>query len=59
MSVFEDSRGNFWVGTVGDGLHLMDRDRGTFKHFPYDPENPELLSGPRDHRVTIITSKTH
>mgnify|MGYP005989163153 CR=1 FL=1 len=32
-SLFEDSKGNFWVGTVGDGLHLMDREKGTFLRF--------------------------
>ncbi|MCB9353978.1 MAG: helix-turn-helix domain-containing protein [Lewinellaceae bacterium] len=26
----EDSRGNFWVGTAGDGLHLMNRKTGRF-----------------------------
>ena len=25
-AIFEDSHGNFWVGTAGDGLHTMDRD---------------------------------
>lgn len=24
-AIFEDSRGTFWVGTAGDGLHTMDR----------------------------------
>ena len=29
LSTFEDSKGNFWVGTVNDGLHLMNREKGT------------------------------
>ena len=45
-SILEDSRGNFWVGTVGDGLHLMDRDKGTFERLTYDASNPDRLSGP-------------
>jgi signal transduction histidine kinase/ligand-binding sensor domain-containing protein len=45
-SILEDSRGNFWIGTVGDGLHLMDRENGTFKRLTNDPANPEKLSGP-------------
>jgi ligand-binding sensor domain-containing protein len=29
-ALFEDSKGNLWVGTSGDGLHTMDRDSGHF-----------------------------
>jgi len=28
--IYEDSKGTFWVGTAGDGLHTMDRKKGTF-----------------------------
>ena len=45
-AIFEDSKGNFWVGTRGDGLHIMDREKGTFKHYYYDPKHPEKLSRP-------------
>ena len=45
-TLFEDSKGNFWVGTSGDGLHIMDRQKGTFKHFYYDALHPEKLSRP-------------
>ncbi|MCA1795232.1 MAG: hypothetical protein LC660_15425, partial [Desulfobacteraceae bacterium] len=45
-SILEDSRGNFWIGTAGDGLHLMDREKGTFQRLLNDPSNPEKLSGP-------------
>jgi signal transduction histidine kinase/ligand-binding sensor domain-containing protein len=45
-SILEDSRGNFWIGTVGDGLHLMDRQKGTFKRHHNDPLHPGNLSGP-------------
>ena len=34
--IFEDSRGNFWVGTAGDGLHTMDRATGAFERHLYD-----------------------
>jgi ligand-binding sensor domain-containing protein len=43
-AIFEDSRGNFWVGTAGDGLHTMDRRTGKFERHTYDPANPEKLS---------------
>src|SRR5207237_1157100 len=45
-AIFEDSRGVFWVSTAGDGLHTMDREKGTFERHPYVPSHPEKLSGP-------------
>ncbi|MBC7875370.1 MAG: hypothetical protein H7Y01_15325 [Ferruginibacter sp.] len=45
-AIFEDSRGNFWVGTAGDGLHTMDRGKGIFERQLYDPAHPEILSRP-------------
>ncbi|HUZ59916.1 MAG TPA: two-component regulator propeller domain-containing protein [Hanamia sp.] len=45
-AIFEDSHGTFWVGTAGDGLHIMDREKGTFQRLRYDPENPQKLSRP-------------
>lgn len=45
-AIFEDSKGNFWVGTAGDGLHTMDRLTGLFTRHKYDPSNPAGLSRP-------------
>jgi signal transduction histidine kinase/ligand-binding sensor domain-containing protein len=45
-AIFEDSRGIFWVGTAGDGLHTMDRTKGTFGRHLYDPSHPDKLSRP-------------
>ncbi|MCH6235743.1 hybrid sensor histidine kinase/response regulator transcription factor [Cognataquiflexum rubidum] len=45
-AIFEDSQGNFYVGTDGDGLHIMNRERGTFQRMPIDPNNPNALSRP-------------
>jgi signal transduction histidine kinase/ligand-binding sensor domain-containing protein len=61
-AIFEDSKGNFWVGTAGDGLHSMDRKAGTFQRHRYNPANPQQLSRPpinkifsqHDH-ITFIT----
>lgn len=59
-SIFEDSRGVFWVGTGGDGLHTMDRHTGLFQRHRYDPAKPDQLSRPPvapnmgDH-ITFIT----
>ncbi len=32
-AIAEDSRNNFWVGSMGTGLHLMDRNKGTFTSY--------------------------
>jgi len=45
-ALLEDSKGNFWVGSWGDGLHTMDRGSGTFTRYPFDPQEPGQLSRP-------------
>ena len=45
-AILEDSQGNFWVGTFGDGLHTMNRDAGTFQRHRYTPSDPNKLSRP-------------
>jgi signal transduction histidine kinase/ligand-binding sensor domain-containing protein len=50
-AIFEDSRGTFWVGTPGDGLHTMDRKKGTFEHHAYNPAHPDKLSRPPLKRI--------
>ena len=41
--ILEDRAGRFWVGTF-DGLDLMDRAAGTFRHFRHNPSDPASLS---------------
>ncbi|MBK5271062.1 MAG: SMP-30/gluconolactonase/LRE family protein, partial [Bacteroidia bacterium] len=58
-AIFEDSYGNFWVGTKGDGLHSMDRKTGLFTRYTFNPAKPDELSRPpvknyTDH-ITFIT----
>jgi signal transduction histidine kinase/ligand-binding sensor domain-containing protein len=45
-AILEDNEGNFWVGTSGEGLHRMNREKGTFERFLFDPKHPEQLGGP-------------
>ncbi len=45
-AIFEDSKGNFWIGTAGDGLHTMNRETGHFTRHSYDATKPEKLSRP-------------
>jgi signal transduction histidine kinase/ligand-binding sensor domain-containing protein/DNA-binding response OmpR family regulator len=56
QAILEDSHGTFWVGTVGDGLHTMDRRRGIFQHYPYDQAHPEKLSPPQLQKGDQATS---
>ncbi len=57
--IFEDSKGNFWIGTMGDGLHTMDRKTGTFERHLLDPSKPDQLARPAlkssDDHITFIT----
>lgn len=41
-SLLEDSAGNFWVGT-GNGLNRMDRERGEFRRYFHERDNPNSL----------------
>ncbi|PRY14303.1 two component regulator with propeller domain [Pontibacter ummariensis] len=45
-AIYEDSKGNFWVGTFGDGLHRMNRRTGSIERLSYDASRPEKLSRP-------------
>ncbi len=43
-AISEDSKGNLWVGTAGDGLHSLDRNTGRIKRYSFDPAQPTMLS---------------
>lgn len=43
-AICEDRVGRLWVGTFGDGLQLLDRERQQFIHFKHNPANPASLS---------------
>jgi len=45
-ALFEDSRGVFWVGTAGDGLHTMDRKNEKFTRHLSNPADSTILSRP-------------
>ncbi|MCP4602451.1 MAG: response regulator [Proteobacteria bacterium] len=44
LSMFEDTRGNLWIGTRGDGLDKLDRKTETFIHHKNQPGNPKSIS---------------
>ncbi|MCG2591084.1 ligand-binding sensor domain-containing protein, partial [Rhodohalobacter sulfatireducens] len=47
-SIFEDSRGTFWVGTYGNIVHKMDRETGQFERMVYNPDLPGIFQFPNE-----------
>ena len=45
-AIYEDVRGNFWVGTNGEGLHRMNREKGTFERFSFITKHPDKPGRP-------------
>ncbi|MEJ5225321.1 MAG: diguanylate cyclase, partial [Anaerolineales bacterium] len=45
--MLEDHQGNFWIATRGGGLNLMDREKGTFRAYRTNPDDPNSLSSDR------------
>lgn len=43
-SIYIDSIGNIWLGSLGKGLDLFEPESGNFTHFRPDPNNPASLS---------------
>jgi len=45
LSLFEDSEGRLWVGTLDDGLSLYDRENDIFYNFKHDSKDPTSIIG--------------
>ncbi|TNE64090.1 MAG: response regulator [Bacteroidetes bacterium] len=52
-AILEDSKGNFWIGTMGNGLQQLDRQTGRVTRFSYDPAHPDRLSRPYLRNVPV------
>ena len=44
LSVLEDSYQNLWVGTYGNGVTVINRNKNTYKHYKNDPSNPHSIA---------------
>jgi ligand-binding sensor domain-containing protein/signal transduction histidine kinase len=55
-SVYADSNGNIWIGSLGKGLDRFDPESGIFTHFHHDPSDPASLS---NDTVTAILRDKH
>ena len=42
--LFEDSKGNIWIGTGYEGVIVLDKERQQFIKYRHDPKNPNSLS---------------
>ena len=42
--LLKDQKGQFWIGTDGGGLNLMDQETGTFQRFQFDPTDSLSLT---------------
>jgi ligand-binding sensor domain-containing protein/signal transduction histidine kinase len=43
-NLFEDSRGNIWMGTGYEGVIVLDKEKQQFIKYRHDPKNPNSLS---------------
>ena len=54
LSLYEDKKGNLWVGTRGGGLCKMEFDNSgnsRFTNYMFDPENPKSLGADNVHYI--------
>ncbi len=42
--IVEDSSGNLWIGTLGGGLNMFDRNLETFAVYKHEDQNPASIS---------------
>ena len=42
--IFEDSNGLFWLGSEMMGFFIYDRQKQTFSHYHYDPDDPHTVN---------------
>lgn len=60
VSLFEDSKKQIWVGTIGGGLNLFNEKKGTFRRFSEKDGLPEntirAMIGDRNNMIWISTN---
>lgn len=43
-SSFQDEMGNLWLGSIGDGIYMIDTDDSVQIHWVHDPKNANTIS---------------
>lgn len=59
-TVPEDKKGNIWIGTMGKGLNIFNKERGVFYHLRNESEDASLLTSniiPRGRKVIAQDSQ--
>jgi signal transduction histidine kinase/DNA-binding response OmpR family regulator/ligand-binding sensor domain-containing protein len=51
--ILEDKNGNFYIGTLRNGLLKLDRKTGKYFHYVHDPEGPTSLGGDGIHEMML------
>ncbi len=54
-SIYADTDGNIWTGTLGNGLEYFNPVTGNFTHFKHDRNNPESIAN--DTVTSILRDK--
>ncbi len=54
-TLYQDSAGRIWIGTLDGGLNKYDAASGVFTHYQASPDNPVSISS---NRITSITEDT-
>jgi ligand-binding sensor domain-containing protein/signal transduction histidine kinase len=49
LTLFKDSRGYMWIGSISSGIFAVHPVTGKIQHFEHDPSNPNGLSSFRVH----------
>jgi signal transduction histidine kinase/ligand-binding sensor domain-containing protein len=44
LDLHKDRKGNLWIGTINDGLKLLEPETGNIIRYKHDPDNPASLS---------------
>ncbi|MBS1530696.1 MAG: response regulator, partial [Bacteroidetes bacterium] len=57
LTVMQDDKKNFWVGTWGNGVSIMDPKTHKFRTMRHDPANPNSLSGDNVYAIAETPDK--
>lgn len=51
FDLYQDKKGTIWVSTDGDGIYLLDKEKGLIQHLKQNPSDPFSLSNNQPSKV--------